>query len=429
MGIAFDVPVAPGIADPAALLRGLDPLQVRRPLAGFLGLEPCDTAVTVERTHFSATRPTTSQYRVSTPGNATDTVILAEFVGSNAESHVAAEAARLSKSRRSQIAKGEPAPLLADLDLGMVFRRPGLDAKLPGLKLLYDPASAVEAAAEAIGSSTRGLSVTATLRAHRLGKRAVVQLDLHGARAGRIFVRLRPTSSTSGASAYTRHQEITAALTDVAGITVPQPLRHDADLGAAFFAALPGKAPIFEGAAGTNAAEAVARALTSIIAHGPEAGTPYTVADELAMLGGWSDRVCTVFPALAGPVGKALAAVEAALFRFEVVRPRPCHRDFHEGQILIHEGCAGVLDFDTYRLADPALDIGNLIAHLRMRGLCENRSLGRIEDTFRRSMLSYGKQQNVEAWTRAAVLRLGCIYAFTSQGSKLARALFREAAE
>ena len=87
-----------------------------------------------------------------------------------------------------------------------------------------------------------------------------------------------------------------------------------------------------------------------------------------------------------------------------------------------------MLDFDTYRLADPALDIGNLIAHLRMRGLRENRGLTSIEHTFRRSLLSYAWPENVKGWTRAALLRLGCIHAFTSQGPKLARGLFREAA-
>jgi aminoglycoside phosphotransferase (APT) family kinase protein len=312
--------------------------------------------------------------------------------------------------------------------LGLVFRLTGLDAKLPGLKLLYDPAAAVEAAAEATGNATCGLSATTTLRAHRLGKRAVLQLDLDGGRKVRLFARLRPTSSTSGVSAYTRHQEIATALAGAPAIAVPQPLHHDADLGAAFFSALPGHAPTFKGAVGTSAAKVVARALATIVALGPEAGAPYTVADELAMLGEWSDRVCSVFPGLAGAAGQALTVVEEALFRIEAVEPRPCHRDFHAGQILIHEGRAGVLDFDTYRLADPALDIGNLIAHLRMSGLRENRRLGFIEETFRRSMRSYARPMNVKAWTGAALLRLGCIYAFTSQGPRLARALFREAA-
>ena len=95
---------------------------------------------------------------MSTAGGTADTVVLAELVGSRAEAHAATETARLSKSRRGQVAKGEASALLADPDLGLVFRRTGLDAELPGLKLLHDPDLAAEAAAEATGAFERSFS-------------------------------------------------------------------------------------------------------------------------------------------------------------------------------------------------------------------------------------------------------------------------------
>jgi aminoglycoside phosphotransferase (APT) family kinase protein len=415
------------VEDPAALRRALDPARVRKPLAHLLGLQESDIAVSLDRTHFSATRPTTLQYRVGATREGTDTVVLAELVGEGSEAHAAIETARLSKSRRSQIAKGGAPALLADPALGLVFRPPGLDARLPGLRMLYDVAAATEAAAAAIGASTRGLSVAVTLRAHRLGKRAVLQMDLRGTHTGRIFVRLRPTSSMAGASAYARHQAIAAAMTDAPGISVPKPLHHDSDLGVAFFTALPGHAPRFGQSRGTSEATIVARALASIVARGPNSGRPHIPADELAILGAWIDRVCIVFPNLAGSAGRALVAVKEALAQMTPAELQPCHRDFHEGQLLLNECRAGVLDFDTYCLADPALDIGNLIAHLRMRGVQENRRTKIIEKTFLDAMAPHARPENIATWTRAALLRLGCIYAFTSAGPKLAQVLFREA--
>lgn len=428
MSFAYPAPLVPNISDPAALRRALDPMQTRRPLARLLGLDPRDLSVAVDRTHFSATRPTTLQYRVGAVSSAGDAIVLGELVGHRAEAHAAAERVRLSKSRRAQVSRGAAPALLADLELGLVFRTPGLDARLPGLKLLHDPALAAETAAEALGVGSRGLCATVSLRAHRLGKRAVLQIDLRGTDHRRLYARLRPTSSAAGAIAFRRHREIAAALAPAGAIAVPEPLRHNAALGAAFIAALPGAPSGYRGAEGIRATKIAGRALSALFAHGPECGASYGMAEELALLGGWIDRVCTAFPTLAGPASAALTAVEATLFRMPEVAPRPCHRDFHEGQILIHGDRAGVLDFDTYCRSDPALDTGNLIAHLRMRGLRENRRLTAIADAFRRAMLPHAGPENVKAWTRAALLRLGCIQAFTSQGPKLARALFREAA-
>ncbi|HSF96370.1 MAG TPA: aminoglycoside phosphotransferase family protein [Thermohalobaculum sp.] len=427
MGITFTIADAPLRNGGAALRRALDPSQVRAPLARFLGADPNAIRVTVERTHFSASRPVTLHYRVATGDGDAGVPVLAELAGRQAEAHAVAEIARLSKSRRGQIPRGAKPGLQADPETGLVFRHPGLDAKLPGLKLLHDHALAAEMAARAAALPRRGLRVTPSLRAHRLGKRAVLQLDLHGSGSGRLFVRLRATSAASANAAYDRHREIAEALEGVAGIEVPRPLHHDDELGASFFAALPGTPPGFVALQGQVSGSAMAASLAAILQHGPETAAPYTVAEEQSLLHSWVDRLHGLLPDHAALAAQALETADEALQRLDPVAPRPCHRDFHEGQVLIDGRQAGVLDFDTYRLADPGIDAGNMIAHLRLRALGGNWGIALAEKTFRMGMLPHAGPQRMAAWTRAALVRLGCIYAFTSRGPAAAPALFREA--
>ena len=45
------------------------------------------------------------------------------------------------------------------------------------------------------------------------------------------------------------------------------------------------------------------------------------------------------------------------------------HRDLHDGQLLVDDGKIGLLDFDLLCMGDPALDVANLTAHLRLRAI------------------------------------------------------------
>ncbi|MDQ3989296.1 MAG: ATP-binding cassette domain-containing protein, partial [Actinomycetota bacterium] len=47
----------------------------------------------------------------------------------------------------------------------------------------------------------------------------------------------------------------------------------------------------------------------------------------------------------------------------------PAHRDLHDKQLVAVGDRVGLLDLDTLCAADPALDLANLLAHLRLRVL------------------------------------------------------------
>lgn len=68
--------------------------------------------------------------------------------------------------------------------------------------------------------------------------------------------------------------------------------------------------------------------------------------------------------ALDRDVAQAASAVVAA---GPVGERAVLHRDLHDKQLLIDDCRVGMLDVDTLGLGDPALDLGNLLAHLDLR--------------------------------------------------------------
>ena len=136
--------------------------------------------LTVERVHFPGTKPVQLQIR-ALDAEGHSQMLLGEWVGPQASDLALAEAARLAKPRRGQ---GTPGPaVVADPAQGLVLRRPGVDAKLPGLRLLHDPVFAAD---------RFGAKAVVTLVAHRLGKRAVLRIS---GPEGVRFARLRPVTA------------------------------------------------------------------------------------------------------------------------------------------------------------------------------------------------------------------------------------------
>ena len=93
------------------------------------------------------------------------------------------------------------------------------------------------------------------------------------------------------------------------------------------------------------------------------------------------------------------------------------HRDLHDKQLLWHplDGIA-VIDLDTIALAEPALDLGNLRAHLELRvrqGLLSVRRCDIAQTVIDTTATRLGVPANrVARYEAAALFRLGCLYAF-----------------
>jgi hypothetical protein len=138
----------------------------------------------------------------------------------------------------------------------------------------------------------------------------------------------------------------------------------------------------------------------------------HTAADEIAVLRRWTADV----DRWAGSgLSRLVERVAASLRAPTGSPPVPCHRDLHDKQVIAHPaGAVGLLDLDTLCAADPALDIGNLLAHLRLRllqGHCTPDTAARCADALIDAMcLPAGPA--VDAYRAAALLRLAAVYTF-----------------
>lgn len=369
----------------------------------------------IERMYFSAARPLSLHYRVLRHDGLEQT-LLGQWLGSEAVPFAKAETQRLRKPRHGQISAQGETNLEGDAASGLVLRRPGFDARLPGLRMLHDHDAARDfILRDRSNANTLGV----TLRAHRLSKRAVLQFDFCSPDPKRVFVKLRPVSNHSGRRAYDRHVALFERLRGA--VRLPRPLGFDPRYGASSFSALPGRRPSFKDHEPALIAQALRR-LQQV------EGLPvehHDIADELALLRAWCDRIHEVFPDRTDRFTEAFCLVRDDLQRLPKVPSVPCHRDFHEGQILIDANSVGLLDFDTLRLGDPALDVGNLIAHLRLAGLRAGRVLHRAEAAFVKAMAPVPADR-IAVWTRAALLRLAALYSFTSEKRATLRGLLED---
>lgn len=116
-------------------------------------------------------------------------------------------------------------------------------------------------------------------------------------------------------------------------------------------------------------ARRIAEALHALHACGAELPRRHVLAGELAPLAAGVALVEARRPDL-GPVARAcLERAGAASGRNWSWRLLPVHRDLYEEQVLA--GAAGVafVDLDDAAMSEPAVDVANLIAHLRLLAL------------------------------------------------------------
>ena len=371
------------------LLTGWKTGVANRAIASLLGEAPRE--LRLDRVHFPGRRPVQLNL-VATLHSGRVVPVFAEHCPPDAEAHAARVRESLAKSRNGQRSGMTHPSVVADPETGLVFRRPGLDERLPGLRLLHDPRAAAEAIAAVTGRDPGPVEVN--LAAHRLGKRAVLRMT---SRTGTVYARLRALKSDDGADRLARHRMLWEALDRAPDLRIPEPLGSLPALGMSLFGCLPGTPADFH----RGAARSIARAVGALRAL-DLAGLPaHTGGDEVNLLQDWHARCRAYLPRLADQLADRLKPLFERLMAAER-DPVPTHRDLHEKQILISEDVAGILDFDTLSLADPALDPGNLLAHLFLAR--------RDERPLRAAFGGPG----VSLWRRAALFRLTMIYAFTS---------------
>lgn len=270
---------------------------------------------------------------------------------------------------------------------GVVLHRRGSDHHLPALRDALDRPGA-------------------TLVVHRPGRRAVVRLD----GAERRWIKLvRPG----------RLRPLLVAVRHVAPLVPQVPLLVGASdrRGVTMWRDMAG-APLADLIATADPRPAVLA--TGQLVHRLHAVPPparvHGASDEVALLHRWMGHLrwwdpdtSEVVAPLVGPTGDALTSRSPRGGAVTV------HRDLHDGQVLVSPGGTGVLDPDTLAAGERELDLGNLIAHLRLAAH-QGRCTPHVADEMSQVLLEgYGSTfvdgERLEAYTRAALLRLVAVHA------------------
>ncbi|MEZ5659918.1 MAG: phosphotransferase [Burkholderiaceae bacterium] len=410
--------------------RAFDPDHVGESIRQALGRWGEDTTgrAIVQRVHFARRGRIVVQYAWLDEHDRLRHVLHGEPVDGDAADKAAEESRRLRKPRRNQAAASQVDPVLALEAMPVLLRRAGHDAALPGLRLLHDADFRRHWLRLALGPAWAGSDVTVGLCAHRLGKRAVLRFE-RGTDAGREcrFARLAPVTHEGPRNSFDLHTRIHAALTRDArqkALQVPDPIMFDEAMGVALYGALPGRMAGDADLAAPARVDAAMCALNTLSNLSDVAAPVRASRAELDLLADWQERLDRFKPGLAASFGRQVGRLRTDFERLAPQPDAPCHRDLHEGQIMVTTDGTGLLDFDTFCLSDPDIDAGNLLAHLRWRErLCADGDLRASTQLVHRLVQSFGPSRagRIAFWSRVSMLRICAIHAFSSEGGSSAR--------
>lgn len=367
-----------------------------------LGEHP--TRIFVDRVHFPRKRPINLEVRAICRLRGTVSLFV-EVCPETAGSHSEGVLTLLSVDRLGQAAGLDQGAIVADEETGIVIRKPGLDDRLPGLRVLYNQDFAKIITEELTGTEC-GL-VTTELVSHRLGKRAVIKISTSN---GVYFARVRPVKNSDGAAQFLRHRQLWQKLLDGSDLRLPAPIGLDPEFGVSIYSQLLGRIPDF------NRNVTMARVTSGIAALQHVDGLelpPHDGKAEANILLDWQQRCRRQEMGFTNAMEAAVYETAERL-RKSQSELLPCHRDLHEKQILENGGSIGLLDFDTLSLGPRALDPGNFLAHLFLAGVPERG----FQDV---------PAPELRLWRRASLLRLSMIYSFTSMPASSKARLCQEA--
>lgn len=310
------------------------------------------------------------------------------------------------------------------VDMSLAGLGPALDPLAVGRQLI---------AAGVLDPTSRVVGVQ--ILKHKPGKRCsfAYAIDRNGSRErlfAKTFRRRRAERS------FLRHSRIFEATHGSPDLYVPRPLAHLPELKLLVTEFIDGRAggEALYDRGGRLFAEKSARAIRAVHRAVVALDADWTSADELSA----TERQL-------GHLGREDAALARRLID-SLARLAPqaspsvaIHRDFYPEQLLESNGRAALIDLDDVRNGDPAVDVGNYLAHLRLRALQRPRrqracALARVAflDTYLGELAPDANDAALQArlhfYEATSLTRLAGLYAGREQSAEaLPAALLRAA--
>lgn len=365
------------------------------------------------------------EFQVKFQDKDTPVTVFGELVESDAEGRLQALLVLLRKKKRRQLSKKYETDLVSCLpDLGLILRFPGLDEKLIGLKLAYDQKSQRQVLSKYFEvDNLASLKLTVDFLGHRLGKRAVYRVlnktavalsrgETNGCHS--IIAKAYKVHEDKGRNIFTRMQALSYlgfGLDAKDGIHIPQPIAFLGDYNLQLMEDIRGQLPSYDR---DEQFEASGLALAKLHRTPLKLPQQHTVDDEIKLLRNSVAVTVQFLPELQYRLSAALQQVESMLNGCRCEIRTLAHRDFYDKQILMTSDRTILIDFDTLCLSDPALDIGNFLAHLHLAELQNLANAARLGHAFLEGYRDSGLKPDsgrIDAYIGASLLRLACLYA------------------
>ncbi len=162
-------------------------------------------------------------------------------------------------------------------------------------------------------------------------------------------------------------------------------------------------------------------------------GREFKVADQLASLRRAVSKIVPEAPDLAGLFEESLAQILSLAPHLPPHELSLVHRDFQYNQLLLGKDRATLVDFDTMSNADPALDVGDFLAHLKWKELQLEWSEAEARSFTEAFLNAYGGdllpelRVRIDFYYRAYLLRIACRVALRRKWQHLTASLLHEA--
>ncbi|WP_035985006.1 phosphotransferase family protein [Leptolyngbya sp. KIOST-1] len=153
------------------------------------------------------------------------------------------------------------------------------------------------------------------------------------------------------------------------GVSVPEPLGVMPELHLWLQRWVPGRVATELLPQDVGLAERIAGAIAKLHRANIPARKCHTPADEIRILQERLPRVAQIHPQWQERIEHVLQASAALAKTLPQAATTGIHRDFYPDQVLVSGDRLYLLDLDLYCQGDPALDIGNFVAHLSEQSL------------------------------------------------------------
>ncbi|MBV5260097.1 phosphotransferase [Synechococcus moorigangaii CMS01] len=246
-----------------------------------------------------------------------------------------------------------------------------LDPKMPWLPFALDPSLAQQHFLKIFPTLQRVKE--ARLLRHRVGRRALIayHLETDGGEQT-ILGKIRAKGTDRKSYGYQRALWENGFHGDSKdGLSVPEPLAMIEPWRMWLQRWVPGQPATKLLPTQSGLPEKIAALAHKIHTHSVPTPKLHTIADELQILGDRLRDLAQQQPQWQGKIQNFMAQSER-LGQMLEQQPRPSttiHRDFYADQILVAGDRLWLVDLDLYCQGDPAVDLGNFIAHMTEQSL------------------------------------------------------------